>query len=291
MRRAVMPAAACLCLLLLGPSLAPAQPPQGASPPTAAGAAPGAGGAASSTRGGPPTRPGWQADLGGAVIVNPRFQGSADYRVLPVPYFDVRYNDARGNLFFANVPQGIGAWFLRRRDAGGRRLAASAAVAPGFANRDPDDLEGLDTFGTAIEGRVRIEYGGRRFGVQASIAQALGTGHEGLYADLGASARFRLGERGFASVGPAVRFGDGSYVGALYSVSPAEATRTGLAPFAAEGGLESVAAQAVVSLPLAGRWRWTGVARIGVLQGDARDSTLTESATQAFVLTAFTRRL
>lgn len=238
----------------------------------------------------PPLQTGWQTDLGAAVIVNPRFQGSSDYRILPVPYFDIRYSDRKGNLLFANVPQGIGGYFLRTVDKGGRRLAVSAAIAPGFANRDPDDLEGLETFGTAIEARMRVEYGTRRFGVQASVAQALGTGHEGLYADLGASWRTRVGQRGFLSLGPNIRWGNDQFLGALYGVSAAEATATGLDAFDAGSGVERLGLQGVLSLPVNDRWRWTTVAQVGTLLGDAGDSSLTDSKTQAFVLMALTRR-
>ncbi|MEM9385590.1 MAG: MipA/OmpV family protein [Pseudomonadota bacterium] len=262
--------------LFTGASLAlaqaPADRPAGASP------------------GRPPVQTGWQTDLGAAIIANPRFQGSDDYQLLPVPYFDVRYNDRKGNLLFANVPQGLGGYFLRVVDSGGRRLAASASIAPGFANRDPDDLEGLETFGTAIEARMQLEYGTRRFGIQASVAQALGTGHEGFYADLGASWRTRVGQRGFLSLGPNIRWGNDQFLGALYGVSEAEATATGLGAFDAGSGVERIGLQGVLSLPVNDRWRWTTVAQVGRLLGDAGDSSLTDSKTQAFVLMALTRR-
>ncbi|MEM1145316.1 MAG: MipA/OmpV family protein, partial [Pseudomonadota bacterium] len=150
---------------------------------------------APASRSSPPT--GWSTELGAAVIANPEFQGSNTYNVLPVPYFDFRYTDELGLKHFANVPQGLGTYFYRAQGAGGVRRAASIALAPGFANRDPDDFDGLDTFGPGVEARLGMEIGSRRWGVSATVAKALGTGHEGLYLDLSASWRRRVGQRGF----------------------------------------------------------------------------------------------
>lgn len=244
---------------------------------------------AAQQRRGPPT--GWTTELGAAVIVNPEFQGAESYQVLPVPYFDFRYRDEKGVKYFANVPQGFGGYFLRQTSADGRRLAASAALAPGFANRDPDDFDGLDTFGPGIEARARLEYGTRRWGLDAQVAQALGSGHEGLYLDLGASWRTRVGQTGFLSVGPSLRFGDDTYMSALYGITAREEARTGLRAFDAGAGFESLALQGVLSVPITGKWRFTGVARFGQLIGDAEDSSLTEEPVQAFMLFAATRRL
>lgn len=233
---------------------------------------------------------GWQAELGGAVIFNPEFQGAEDYRILPVPYFDVRYVDREGTLFFANVPQGVGGYLLRSRDPAGRSFSLGAALAPGFANRDPEDLPGLETFGTGLEARLLLDYGGRNWGAQARIAQGVIGGHESLYADLGASWRRRFGRGGFLAVGPNLRFGGSGFMEALYGVTAAEAAATGLAPFDAGAGLESVSVQGVLSVPVRGPWRFTTVGRLGVLQGDAADSSLTQASTQVFLLTAVTRQ-
>ena len=101
---------------------------------------------------------GWQTDLGVGLIVNPEYQGAEDYRVLPVPYFDVRYVDSRGTKLFFSVPQGFGGYLVRERLQNGNRIALSAAVAPGFQNRDPEDVDGIDTFGVGVEARVGAEY-------------------------------------------------------------------------------------------------------------------------------------
>lgn len=241
----------------------------------------------------PATRPGastgWSTEVGAAVLMNPRFQGSNSYRALAVPYIDARFRDKRGTLLFANVPQGIGGYLLRRGPAD-NRFAVSLAIAPGFASRDPDDIDGIDTFGLAAEARLRMAYQKGSFSLETTLAQALGSGHEGFYLDLATNYRGRIGRRGFFSVGPSLRFGDGNYIGALYGVSETESAASGLSAFKGRQGLESLGFGGVASVPAMGAWRFTSVLRYSRLLDDARDSSLTEEPNQLFLLVAFTRR-
>ena len=241
-----------------------------------------------------PARPmpqtGWQTDLGLGLIINPEYQGGEDYRALPVPYFDVRYVDERGTKTFFNVPQGFGTYFLRERLDNGNRFALSAAIGPGFQNRDTDEFTGLDTFGIGLEARLGAEFDSGPWSLQAGLAQAVASGHEGFYGNLSASYRFVLGRGAFAGIGPSIRFGNATYMSALYGVTPGESVTSGLGSFDAGAGLESVAMQGIISIPIGQKWRLTGVARAGELVGDAGDSSLTAEPTQFFIVTALTRR-
>jgi outer membrane protein len=273
-----------LCLLIPAGAGAQSGAPSAGSGAPVAGETPRGVGAPSIGR-----RLGWQADLGAAVIVNPEFQGGDAYRVLPVPYFDVRYVDREGTLLFANVPQGVGGYFLRRRDERGRGFSLGAALAPGFSNRDPEDFPGLDTFGTGLEARVLMDYGGTNWGAQARLARGVAGGHGGTYLDVGASWRRRIPGRGLFALGPNLRVGDGQYMNALYGVTAAESQATGLAAFEAGAGLEAVSVQGLVGIGLSRRWRFTTIARVGLLTGDAADSSLAQTRTQVFFLSAVTR--
>ncbi|MEM6709649.1 MAG: MipA/OmpV family protein [Pseudomonadota bacterium] len=246
--------------------------------------------AAAAARGGPPQ--GWTKEFGAALIANPEFNGSSSYNLIPVPYFDFRYFDRQGLKHFANVPQGLGTYFYRDGNPTSGRTAAFVSIAPGFANRDPDsdDLDGLDTFGPSIEARLGIEYSIRAWSFNATVAQALATGHEGLYVDLSASYQQRFGSSSFFSIGPNLRIGNEQYMDAFHSVTVRESERTGLAPFEAGSGVEQLGFRGVLSVPVAGQWRLTSVLGLSFLHGDADDSSLSEETTQAFFLTALTRQ-
>lgn len=238
---------------------------------------------------GPGAALGWQWELGGALIANPRFQGADEYRLLPVPYVDARYLDRKGVRLFANVPQGLGGYVYRHRGEQGQRFDVGLALAPGFANRDQEDVPGLPDFGPAVEARAYLQYGSGSWGVSASLAQAVGTGHEGAYGDISASYRRRLGQ-GFVAVGPVLRVGDGTYLDALYSVPTEFSGTSGLPAYEAGAGIESLSVQGLYSGRLTGAWRLTGILRAGRLLGDAADSPIVQSETQFFGLIAVTRQ-
>lgn len=236
--------------------------------------------------GNPPT--GFEVELGAGVIVNPEYAGASDYRVLPIPYIDARWVDEQGTLLFASVPRGVGGYLLRHRPERGLRFDVAAALAPGFATRD-DEIPGLDAVDIATEARLYVEAGTLAWNASLTLAQDLGTGHEGSYAELGLAFRNRIGTRGFYSIGPVLRVGDADFTDALYGVSAAEAPRSGLPRFDPGSGVESLGVSGLVSVPVSEHWRWTAIARGGRILGDREDSPIVDTSTQFFFLTALTR--
>ena len=236
-------------------------------------------------------RAGWRNQFGLGFIANPKFVGSDEYNMRVIPYVDLRYFDAKGTRVFANVPQGLGGYFYRSRDgAKGRFLNIGGAIAPGFNVRD-DSIEGLDEIGLSTEARLYVEAGGRSWTATATLAQDLGSGHEGAYLDLGVARRGRLGEgSGFYAVGPVLRVGDTTYKDAFYGVTEEDSIETGLPQYSADGNIERLGLQGLVSLPI-GRspWRFTTVFRASRLLNDAADSPIVIDETQLFFLAAVTR--
>ncbi len=238
-----------------------------------------------------PRQAGWRSQWGIGVIANPKFVGSDDYNIQPIPYLDFRYMDAKGTKYFANVPQGIGGFFYRHRDPKtGGFVSIGAAIAPGFAVRD-DSIDGLDEVGLSTEARIYAEAGGRRWVAAATLAQDVGSGHEGAYLDLSAQRRGRLGEgSGFYAVGPVLRIGDDTYKESFFNISAAESAATGFPEYDADAGVERLGLQGLISLPMGkSKWRLTSLLRVSQLIDNAADSPIIEDKTQYFFLAAFTR--
>ncbi len=236
-------------------------------------------------------RPGWRNQFGVGVIANPKFVGSDEYNVTPIPYFDLRYFDAKGARYFANVPQGIGGYLYRSLNpAEGSFLRIGAALAPGFNVRD-DSIDGLEEVGVATEARLYLETGGRNWAATATLAQDVGSGHEGAYLDLSVALRGRFKDpRGFYAVGPVLRFGDKHYKDSLFGVTPQDSIDTGLPAYTADAGVERLGLQGLVSVPLGrSKWRVTGLLRASQLIDNAADSPIIVDETQFFFLTAITR--
>lgn len=234
---------------------------------------------------------GWRNQWGIGVIANPKFVGSGDYNVTPIPYVDFRYFDDKGTKYFANVPQGLGGYFYRSRDRrAGSFFSVGAAIAPGFNVRD-DSIPGLEEVGVSAEARVYMEGGGNRWVASATLAQDIGSGHEGAYLDLSLALRGGLGQSsGFYAVGPVLRMGDDTYKESLFSINASDSAASGLPEFSADAGVERVGLQGLVSLPVGQtRWRVTSILRASSLIDDAADSPVVQDETQLFFLTAFTR--
>jgi len=234
---------------------------------------------------------GWRNQFGLGFIVNPKFVGGDEYNTRLIPYVDLRYFDSKGTRVFANVPQGIGGYFHRGRDlASGRFLNVGGAIAPGFNVRD-DSIEGLDEIGISTEARLYVEAGGRSWTATATLAQDVGSGHEGAYLDLGVARRGRLGERGgFYALGPVLRVGDTTYKDAFFGVTEEESIATGLPEYSADGNLERLGLQGLLSLPIGrSKWRFTTLFRASRLLNDAADSPIVVDKTQLFFLAAATR--
>jgi outer membrane protein len=234
---------------------------------------------------------GWRNQWGLGVIANPKFVGSEDYNIQPIPYLDFRYMDQRGTKYFANVPQGLGGFFLRQRNPEtGGFVNIGAAIAPGFTVRD-DSIEGLEEIGLSTEARIYMETGGRRWVAAATIAKDIGSGHEGAYIDISAQRRGRLGDgTGFYAFGPVIRIGDNTYKEAFFSINAEESAATGLPEYNANEGVERLGLQGLISLPIGrSKWRFTSLLRVATLIGDASDSPIVEDDLQYFFLAALTR--
>ena len=237
-----------------------------------------------------PTQPpiGWVREFGVGVIANPEFQGGDSYQVRPIPYVDIRYRDENGGKYFANVPQGVGGYVYRSGAGSRRRTAVALSIAPGFATRD-DGIAGLEEIGPATETRLTFTRAYGAWTAGAVFAADLGTGHEGAYLDLTLQRSGRIGQRGFWSLGPALRIVDSDYAEAQYGIRPADAPVAGLPEHDAGKGAEQISIGGVLSVPVHEKWRLTTVARVGGILGDRGDSPIVESRTQAFLLVAVTR--
>lgn len=242
--------------------------------------------AAVSAQGGPPQQKSdWQIDVGAAAIVGPQFLGTKDYRILPVPYIDIQYKDR----FFLNVPQGLGAYVVNTR-SGKWGYKLSGAIAPGFNGRDRTDIPGLPQIDIAIEARAvgEISYG--KWSANLTLAQDLGTGHEGFYADLSTGYGDRVGQRGFARLSGSLRFADDQYMRSFYGVSAAESVASGLAAYDAGSGLESAGVQLLYAYQLSRRWRASIISEVRFTAGDARNSPITGEDVALNTITAITYR-
>jgi len=218
----------------------------------------------------------------------PDYEGSDEYTVVPLPSFEyetdiVTVETSRLGLAADVVmARGVDAGPILRWDMG--RSDVDDAVVDLLADVD-GALEiggyvGLSrpivTFddGAPLMATARVE-----------VTQGVGGGHEGLKADVSVGlvkpfADFTVGLSGNMASST------DRYMDAYFSVDAADAARSGLATYDADGGLRSVGLSAFASYKLTESWSLNGFGAYTLLVGDAADSPIVDvrgDANQFFV--------
>ncbi len=164
--------------------------------------------------------------VGGGIKVQPEFEGSDEYQVVPWPIV---------SLEILRLP-GLGEF-------GGPSTGFS--FSPSFnvvGERDPkagDDLFGLDKVDTTIELGGKVGFTTDTFGGFVAVRRGFG-GHEGVVGEAGLDIIMRPTDRLTFIGGPRVTAASDKFFDSYYSVSPAESAATGLPTFDASGGFKSV---------------------------------------------------
>jgi len=229
----------------------------------------------------------WRIGLGVAGIFGPEFPGADDRDAMGVPFIDVQYQDR----FFLNVPDGLGVNLVDTTRQGRFGYKFGVAIAPEFQDREREDAPNLPEVDMTALGSVFGSISFRPFSLSATLAgDLIGNGHDGYWAEIELDWTTRLGGRGFAGVGPFVRFADGDYMAAFYSVSPDVAAISGLEPFDADGGTESIGVSAYGAWRLTREWELFSQFSYERLGGDAEDSPISVDDEQLSAIVAIVYR-
>lgn len=174
----------------------------------------------------------WTFDIGPGVIVAPWFEGSANYRVLPIPNIDLRY---KRDKFFLSARDGIGATLL---DSDG--FKAGPILRYRFA-RDGGDggyLFGMGSVPFTLEGGGFARYDLPWIGAKVEVRRGLG-GHNGLILDAQLDGKVKLANTVFLSAGPRLSFTDATYNQAYFGVDGTQSVNSGYAQYYPGAGLRS----------------------------------------------------
>jgi outer membrane scaffolding protein for murein synthesis (MipA/OmpV family) len=175
----------------------------------------------------------WTFDIGPGVVMAPWFEGSAYYRVLPVPNLDLRY---RRDKVFISARDGVGATLL---DLDGFK------AGPILRYRFPRyEWDGPGLFGTGfvpftIEGGGFLRYDLPFLSAKVELRRGLG-GSNGLVFDALVDGEVRLGDSVFLSGGPRLSVTDATYNQAYFGINATQSAASGYAQYYPGAGLRSV---------------------------------------------------
>lgn len=192
---------------------------------------------------GPPPKD-WTFDIGPGVVVAPWFEGSANYRVLPIPNLDLRY---QRDKFFVSARDGVGATLL---DLQG--FKAGPILRYRFPRNEGDGgyLFGMGNVPFTVEGGGFLRYDLPYLAAKVELRRGLG-GSNGLVFDALIDGKLRLSDTVFLSAGPRLSVTDGTYNQAYFGVNASQSVNSGYAQYYPGAGLRSVGAGA------SGVWRIT----------------------------------
>ena len=186
----------------------------------------------------------WTFDIGPGVVVAPWFEGSANYRVLPIPNLDLRY---QRDKFFLSARDGVGATLL---DLDG--FKAGPILRYRFPRNAGDGgyLFGMGNVPFTVEGGGFLRYDLPYLAAKVELRRGLG-GSNGLIFDALVDGKVRLSPTVFLSAGPRLSVTDGTYNQAYFGVNASQSINSGYAQYYPGAGLRSVGAGA------SGVWRVT----------------------------------
>lgn len=197
---------------------------------------------------------GLHLSLGAAALYRPEFKGSKDYEIAPLPFVGFRYG--RGDFYVA-----LEGGSLRANLIPGGLFEAGPVLA--FERGRDDDIKNLavrrlgeidDAVNAGVFARKRFELAGGELRIGADVLTDTGKVHEGVLAHAGVDYSRALNARWSAGASLSTTWGDRKYMQTYYGVLPAGAAASGLAPYAADAGIENIEFGATLRYRINDRW-------------------------------------
>jgi outer membrane protein len=205
--------------------------------------------------------PGISFELGAAGKFSPRYFGSSDLVLSPVPLIRLkRLELSNGFVIGGGSDEGFS-------------LSPSFAVVGERSLKDSPELVGLNTIDTAFEFGLAAKYQVGQFRVSGALRRGFG-GHEGIRGELGADYIHKPDDQWTFHGGPRLDFANSTFANTYFGVTAAEASATFPATTVG-GGLISAGLEAGVRYQMDDYWAIEAGASWDRLVGDAARSPIT----------------
>jgi len=233
----------------------------------------------------------------------PVYEGADELGATAQPLADIRYP----GLFFlkgasVNPNDGqasAGLTVLNLTYAKGSDTKARFSLGPQVryrSDRDEDDSDALSGMGDvddSVEVGGFLEASTGPLSAEVSVAQDVGSGHDGLLVAFGTKYTAPISDRLTVAAGLSTSWADADYTQTYFGISSAQASQSGLAAFDGGSGFKDVGVQIEASYALSDDWAINGQAGYQRLLSDAADSPLVDqegSADQFLALIGVTYR-
>lgn len=217
---------------------------------------------------------GLHGNIGIGAMWAPRYAGSADMRVLPVPVIGLRYG-----RFFAGavggaptVPFGFGAYLYQSE-----HIAAGIALSYDIysvrkESVDESRLHGLGNVNQTARATAFTRYSRDWYSLSASVTTDVGGKGQGTQVRLGADAHYALSPQFILNAGPAVTWSSAEANRTFYGVDSIQSLRSGYAPYAPTSGISEMSFSVGVTYLLSKTWSISVLTSLSYLPTNISDS-------------------
>jgi outer membrane protein len=224
----------------------------------------------------------WDISVGAGVASMPKYPGSDSQKTRALPLISVQY----GRFFLGGDTAGTGA------GAGGLgvnlyedahwRFGAVASFGAFKARKEADDprLRGLGDIDSTARAGGFASYTQGWLTASASVSTDIGGNHQGTLANFGLTARYRPTDQLTLSAGPNLIWSSGSYMQTFFGIDEEQSLRSGRAQYTAGAGVSSIGFGVGANYRFDRHWSLGVRASTAQLQGDAKDSPITQDKTQ-----------
>ena len=222
----------------------------------------------------------WHVSVGMGLISQPKYPGSSDTRMGPMPTFSATKGRFQiGALPGAAVPLGLGYTLLQE---GPWRFGVGIGTSLGNprGGNDGSNLSGLGEIKQTTLGTVSGSYTQGPMTTMANLITDIGGHDQGTRATLDVMFRTRPG-RLVWSAGPGITWMNSQYAQTYYGVTAAQSTSSGYSTYQASAGVNAVRLGAGVDYELTREWRLSAKASVSKLQSDAANSPTIDKGTQS----------
>lgn len=218
--------------------------------------------------------------LGVGMAVTPNYQGSKDYRTLPLPAVDIKEG-----WFFANLRNGIGIEPISDSFV---TIGASAVFVQGIRSKDLP--AGVDKVSDAVGARLFTTI--RAGGLVTTLGgvKVLG-GTKGTIADASMSYPINVSSKFMLTPTISTTWANRKYNDRYFGITAAEAVASGLPQFSAGAGFKDISGSLTASYRLNGRMTLSATGSISSLLSEVKDSPIVEKKTQPFGILTLTYRM
>ncbi len=202
--------------------------------------------------------------LGLGAGVAPDYEGSNDYRFVPIPMIEASWKD---RLFLSNTSLSLAVISTSYLKAG-----PMVTYAFGRDRKDNHALRKLGNVGDSVEIGGFIDLTLDQWRLGAKLTQDVANGHGGAVGELSLAYALPLGDRFTLTAGSSLTWASKSYMESFFGISSRQSARSGLSKFNADAGFKNINFSLLGTYNFSEHWNLNMIASYSRLLGDAADS-------------------